>query len=79
MLSRLILSVIHPIYHKYSYRMVNYVARAGCVCIKDGKILLVESKRPCTWVFPAGKIKVDESDEDAAVRETVSQYNVLPI
>ncbi len=45
---------------------------AGVVIKKDGKYLLVQEKQPNAyglWNFPAGKVDVGETIEQAAVRE----------
>lgn len=45
---------------------------AGVVIKKDGKYLLIQEKKPkayMLWNFPAGKVDVGESIEQAAIRE----------
>lgn len=45
---------------------------AGVVIKKDGKYLLLQEKQPKAyglWNFPAGKVDVGESIEQAAIRE----------
>lgn len=46
---------------------------AGVVLKKDGKYLLLQEKQPkayMLWNFPAGRVDVGESLEEAAIRET---------
>jgi ADP-ribose pyrophosphatase YjhB (NUDIX family) len=46
---------------------------AGVVIKQDGKYLLLQEKQPKAyglWNFPAGRVDVGESFEEAAVRET---------
>lgn len=62
---------------------------AGCLVIKDSKVLMVkEGKDICLgkWNTPAGKVEVEESFAEAAIRETfeetgcrVKLTGVLPI
>lgn len=62
---------------------------AGCVIVRDGKILMVkEAKKKCygQWNFPAGHVDELEKITDAAIRETyeetgckVKLTGVLPI
>lgn len=45
---------------------------AGVVVKKDGKYLLLQEKQPkayMLWNFPAGKVDIGESFEQAAIRE----------
>ncbi|MFA6445631.1 MAG: NUDIX hydrolase [Candidatus Paceibacterota bacterium] len=45
---------------------------AGAIIKKDGKYLLLQEKQPRAyglWNFPAGKVDVGESTEQAAIRE----------
>lgn len=45
---------------------------AGVVIKKDGKYLLLQEKQPkayMLWNFPAGKVDIGESFEQAAIRE----------
>ena len=47
-------------------------AVAGCVIKQNGKYLLLQEKQPkayMLWNFPAGKIDVGETIEQAAIRE----------
>lgn len=49
---------------------------AGCVLYEDGKYLLVQEKKPeffGKWGFPAGKVHVGESFQQAAKRETFEE------
>ena len=46
---------------------------AGVVLKKDGKYLLLQEKQPkayMLWNFPAGRVDVGETIEQAAIRET---------
>ncbi len=46
---------------------------AGVIIKKDGKYLLLQEKQPKAyglWNFPAGRVDVGESIEEAAIRET---------
>lgn len=62
---------------------------AGCVIVRDNKILMVkEAKKSCygQWNFPAGKVDENELITDAAIREVyeetgckVKLTGVLPI
>ncbi len=62
---------------------------AGCVIVKDNKILMVqEAKKKCygQWSFPAGHVNEHELITEAAIRETyeetgyqVKLTGVLPI
>ena len=54
---------------------------AGVVIKQDGKYLLVQEKQPKAyglWNFPAGKVDLGESLEEAAIREAKEEsgYNV---
>ncbi len=65
------------------------VVIAGCLIVRDGKILMVkEAKKKCygQWNFPAGHVDENELVTDAAIRETyeetgckVKLTGVLPI
>ena len=65
------------------------VVIAGCLIVRDGKILMVkEAKKKCygQWNFPAGHVEENELVTDAAIRETyeetgckVKLTGVLPI
>ncbi len=65
------------------------VVIAGCLIIRDGKILMVkEAKKKCyeQWNFPAGHVEENELVTDAAIREAyeetgckVKLTGVLPI
>lgn len=56
---------------------------------KTGKVLIIERVRPergydsthLTWAFPGGRLEVDESPEDAVVREVSDEtgYTVVPL
>jgi len=55
-------------------KMVPIVA--GCVLVRDGKILLVQEKQPKVygqWNLPAGRVDVGETIEQAAVREVLEE------
>ncbi len=41
-----------------------------CGVVKKGKILLLYRKKHEEWVFPGGKLDVNESKENTAIRET---------
>ncbi len=65
------------------------VVIAGCLIVRDGKILMVkEAKKKCygQWNFPAGHVDENELITDAAIREAyeetgckVKLTGVLPI
>lgn len=49
---------------------------AGCVLVRDGKVLLVQEKQPRVyglWNLPAGRVDVGETIEQAAVREVFEE------
>ncbi len=55
-------------------KMVPIVA--GCVLVRDGKVLLVQEKQPKVygkWNLPAGRVDVGETIEQAAVREVLEE------
>ena len=65
------------------------VVIAGCLIVRNGKVLMVqEAKEKCygKWNFPAGHVDENESIIDAAIREVyeetgckVKLTGVLPI
>jgi 8-oxo-dGTP diphosphatase len=70
-------------------RKIFMVIIAGCIIVKENKILMVkEAKKKCygQWNFPAGHVEENELIMDAAIRETyeetgckVKLTGVLPI
>ena len=56
--------------------VVNVFIVAGAVIKEDGKYLLVQEMLPSAyglWNFPAGKVDVGETIEQAAVREAMEE------
>ena len=47
----------------------------GCIVIEDGKILLIQQKNG-HWGFPKGHIEDDETERNAAIRETKEETNI---
>ena len=47
----------------------------GCVVIEDGKVLLIQ-QRNGHWGFPKGHIEADETERNAAIRETKEETNI---
>ena len=43
---------------------------AGCVILRDNRILLVKKKKDWYWKIPSGKIDSGETPEQTAIRET---------
>jgi ADP-ribose pyrophosphatase YjhB (NUDIX family) len=47
----------------------------GCVVIEDGKVLLIQ-QRNGHWGFPKGHVEADETERNAAIRETKEETNI---
>lgn len=47
----------------------------GCVVIEDGRVLLIQ-QRNGHWGFPKGHIEADETERNAAIRETKEETNI---
>ena len=47
----------------------------GCIVIEDGKVLLIQ-QRNGHWGFPKGHIEADETERNAAIRETKEETNI---
>ena len=47
----------------------------GCIVIEDGKVLLIQQKNG-HWGFPKGHIEDDETERNAAIRETKEETNI---
>lgn len=47
----------------------------GCIVIEDGKVLLIQ-QRNGHWGFPKGHIEEDETERNAAIRETKEETNI---
>jgi len=61
-----------------NYRIigVNMVIIAGCLIVRNNKILMVkEAKKKCygQWNFPAGHVEENELITEAAIRETFEE------
>lgn len=57
-------------------------AIAAAVIVHDGRFLLVQrtvSEGSLSWQFPAGEIELEESPEDAAVRETEEESGLTVV
>lgn len=53
---------------------------AGAVVVLEGRVLLIRRAVPVgdlVWQFPAGKVDVGESVEEAAVREALEEAGVV--
>lgn len=53
-----------------------------CYVIKDGKILLIKSKRGVSkgkWNGPGGKVQDSETPLEAAARETKEETGIMPV
>ena len=46
---------------------------AGCIIIKDNKVLLILQKSGNFWGFPKGHLEVNETEIEAAKRETLEE------
>ncbi|MCF3143513.1 NUDIX hydrolase [Streptomyces platensis] len=56
------------------------VAVAAAVVVRDGRVLLVRrrvAEGALSWQFPAGKIELAETPEEAAARETQEETGLL--
>jgi 8-oxo-dGTP diphosphatase len=52
---------------------------AAAVIVKEGKVLLVRRRikeGKLSWQFPAGEVEAGESQEEAAVRETLEEVRL---
>ena len=47
----------------------------GCIVIENGKVLLIQ-QRNGHWGFPKGHIEDDETERNAAIRETKEETNI---
>lgn len=47
----------------------------GCIVIENGKVLLIQQKNG-HWGFPKGHIEDDETERNAAIRETKEETNI---
>ena len=47
----------------------------GCIVIEEGKVLLIQQKNG-HWGFPKGHIEDDETERNAALRETKEETNI---
>ena len=59
---------------------VNPVHCVGIVCFRDADVLLIKRANPPLqgeWSIPGGKIKTDETEEAAAIRELTEETKVL--
>ncbi|HEV2592483.1 MAG TPA: NUDIX hydrolase [Gaiellaceae bacterium] len=52
------------------------IKAAGCVVVRDGRVLLIHRERYDDWSLPKGKLEPGESWEDAAVREVEEETGV---
>jgi len=55
-------------------------AIAAAIIVQDGRVLMVRrrvSEGELSWQFPAGAVEPDESNEDAAVRETREEVGLV--
>jgi 8-oxo-dGTP diphosphatase len=53
---------------------------AAAIVVDDGRVLMVRRRvkeGELSWQFPAGAIESGESDEDAAVRETLEEAGLV--
>jgi 8-oxo-dGTP diphosphatase len=53
---------------------------AAAIVVEDGRVLMVRRRikeGELSWQFPAGAIESGESDEDAAVRETLEEAGLV--
>jgi len=58
---------------------MNQPAIAAAIIVDDGRVLLVRRRVKegrLSWQFPAGKVEPGESNEDAAVRETLEETDL---
>ncbi|TDM04611.1 (deoxy)nucleoside triphosphate pyrophosphohydrolase [Macrococcus carouselicus] len=59
--------------------MKKYIKVVGAIILKNDKILCAQRSEsmslPLLWEFPGGKIELDESPEDALVRELKEEMN----
>ena len=47
----------------------------GCIVIENGRVLLIQ-QRNGHWGFPKGHIEDDETERNAAIRETKEETNI---
>ena len=52
------------------------IRAAGCVVVRDGRVLLIHRERYDDWSLPKGKLDPGESWEDAALREVAEETGV---
>jgi 8-oxo-dGTP diphosphatase len=52
------------------------IRAAGCVVVRDGRVLLIHRERYDDWSLPKGKLEPGESWEDAAVREVEEETGI---
>jgi 8-oxo-dGTP diphosphatase len=52
------------------------IRAAGCVVVRDERVLLIHRERYDDWSLPKGKLEPGESWEDAAVREVEEETGV---
>jgi 8-oxo-dGTP diphosphatase len=52
------------------------IKAAGCVVVRDGRVLLIHRERYDDWSLPKGKLDPGESWEEAALREVEEETGV---
>ncbi len=50
--------------------------KAGAIIIKDGKILMVKNQRDPYYYVPGGRVKMNETTEEAVIREVFEETGV---
>jgi len=52
------------------------IKAAGCVVVRDGRVLLIHRERHDDWSLPKGKLEPGETWEEAALREVEEETGV---
>lgn len=59
--------------------MSNHPDRAAGILVEDGRVLLIERRKPGShyWVTPGGKVEPGETPEQACAREVLEEVNLV--